>query len=577
MENNTQIRCEEYHSSKLSRGYGASCIESVQCSTKLEAGGQCNNSICNCAEGFHYFKGQCWKTSGLTQPCKHDSNCFVSNDFEASICNNVKNICECSPGYYQREYSSCRRISEKPGESCGIPLDCKYPNATCTRERTCGEEGKALEPKDKQEEVSFFVENIRKRRKRTALATYPSLGSKKIGANCKNNTECPKNSECYKESLCLCLKGFYTTDNSTCYPELGSRCEEDGDCKGKNTMCRNNKYCTCKQGFVATQDSRQCDKMSRNINWSCLRDEECGFFGPGGKCISKKCHCSNETHWVSEQLFCWVNKKVGESCTQSEDCGGRNSSMICTDDKVCACIPDAHPSSTGTSCRKDSKQVGQPCYENLDCIYTHAECNITLHVCTCQRGYLENKTVCVAGINGTCKSNEDCNVKNSHCNNNTCVCIKNFVSNQSLNKCLALATTVGSKCSEPEQCNLLSGDCIQGVCNCRNGSYFVPKDKKCYVKSIINQNCTREQNCSVLNSECLRNICKCKRGYEPRENFTMCINNGAGAAMPLNLLLITGTLLAFIRLKSKNMYKIFTGVPMMSILTPAQLSHICTR
>lgn len=74
--------------------------------------------------------------------------------------------------------------------------------------------------------------------------------------------------------------------------------------------------------------------------------------------------------------------------------------------------------------------------------------------------------------------------------------------------------------------NQLSGDCIQGVCNCRNGSYFVPKDKKCYVKSIINQNCTREQNCSVLNSECLRNICKCKRGYEPRENFTMCINNG---------------------------------------------------
>lgn len=69
----------------MSRGYGASCIESVQCSTKLEAGGQCNNSICNCAEGFHYFKGQCWKTSGENQ--QYCQNIKYKNIFSEISCN----------------------------------------------------------------------------------------------------------------------------------------------------------------------------------------------------------------------------------------------------------------------------------------------------------------------------------------------------------------------------------------------------------------------------------------------------------------------------------------------------------
>lgn len=45
--------------------------------------------------------------TGLYEKCKYAVDCYVFADFEASYCDG--GICKCSPGFYQREYRTCRR------------------------------------------------------------------------------------------------------------------------------------------------------------------------------------------------------------------------------------------------------------------------------------------------------------------------------------------------------------------------------------------------------------------------------------------------------------------------------------
>ena len=58
-----------------------------------------------CAEGYYFIHGKCRAYSGLLEKCQ-DGDCYVNGDFQASCC--INNICNCSPGYYQREYRTRR-------------------------------------------------------------------------------------------------------------------------------------------------------------------------------------------------------------------------------------------------------------------------------------------------------------------------------------------------------------------------------------------------------------------------------------------------------------------------------------
>ena len=46
-------------------------------------------------------------SSGLNEDCDKNEDCFVHASFQAVTCKNKK--CQCSDGYYQREYSTCRK------------------------------------------------------------------------------------------------------------------------------------------------------------------------------------------------------------------------------------------------------------------------------------------------------------------------------------------------------------------------------------------------------------------------------------------------------------------------------------
>lgn len=118
-------------------GLHDSCEDSLQCSAYLLSGGVCLDNICVCSPGYYYLHGRCnryvgawyfWYSvsdsilliiirirhfvlqhAGLSEKCERNVDCHVNADFEASTCNTSKKICECSPGFYQREYRTCRR------------------------------------------------------------------------------------------------------------------------------------------------------------------------------------------------------------------------------------------------------------------------------------------------------------------------------------------------------------------------------------------------------------------------------------------------------------------------------------
>lgn len=47
--------------------------------------------------------------TGLEEACRNDDQCYSNYDFESTSC--IEGRCQCSDGYYQREYSACHRAS----------------------------------------------------------------------------------------------------------------------------------------------------------------------------------------------------------------------------------------------------------------------------------------------------------------------------------------------------------------------------------------------------------------------------------------------------------------------------------
>lgn len=87
---------------------------------------------------------------------------------------------------------------------------------------------------------------------------------------------------------------------------------------------------------------------------------------------------------------------IGEACKQTEDCGD-GTSVLCQRG-ACLCPSGRHPSSNNTECRKDSNSVGEPCAENLDCIFQNSVCSTETNKCGCLDGYTARDGKCIAGM-----------------------------------------------------------------------------------------------------------------------------------------------------------------------------------
>ncbi|XP_033219633.1 prion-like-(Q/N-rich) domain-bearing protein 25 [Belonocnema kinseyi] len=470
--------------------YGELCEDTVQCSAFLSAGGSCQidknnknvkNATCICGERYHYLHGKCYASSGLGEKCRTDDDCYVNFDFEASACKN--GICACSDGFYGREYRTCRRAAKAVGEECTVDIDCIFNDKARCPKFICqsGEESHYLLHEFKNADLK--VQNSR------------------LEDECEKDTDCKnENMICGPELKCICKRAQFNSDGK-CIAELGEPCSED-DPMLELSICRKG-ILGCKTGKVASLNNRKCLKVTRAYNSSCQQNEQCYVFGPDAICNEKRCLCNNNSHYEETELFCWINKGIGDSCQSDKDCHIRELEF-------------------NLSC-KDS-------------------------ICTCPDGTLSNseKTSCVkipTGINAICDKSEDCVINNGDCVSKICKCKENYVALTEDN-CVE-ASSYGNKCEHDVQCNfsLNNGICspislqedvgqnsTSGICICAEGYFY--NNANCFQKKYLGQSCENESECYLNNYidrvNCRKGICSCGWDYK-KLNATFCARSGSTA------------------------------------------------
>ncbi|XP_078048894.1 uncharacterized protein LOC144476143 isoform X2 [Augochlora pura] len=448
----------------------------MQCSKRLHSGAACLNNACVCVDGYYYFNGRCNAYSGLSDKCDSDVDCYVHAEYGAAYCNNGR--CSCSPGYYQREYRTCRPEGKKVGDACTIKNDCKFSETADCDDYKCIEE--KLDALDAPF-FSFYEEE-------NPMETEPDLGKCKTDGDCKH----VNNMECSPLGNCVCKRAhFYqeTVSNETCIPELGEPCKATDEVAVENSECKNKKW-NCVPGRIASADNRNCLKAVKQYSWSCLHDEQCSIFGPDSVCDDKKCVCNKRSHFVESELFCWTTKGLGEQCQRDFDC-------------------------------------------HLDGV--EYELNCKNNVCQCPNGTLANKdgTGCLedyVGIGSSCDNVAKCQPENSVCRNKFCVCEENYV-NASFKSCLPLAS-YGKPCEEDIQCSTVVPNAVcssndetdaKKTCECRNGQHY--KQGRCNVKRVLGEGCGNLSECYLSadgeRAICRNGRCACDWAYT-RANDTTC-------------------------------------------------------
>ncbi|XP_015523591.2 prion-like-(Q/N-rich) domain-bearing protein 25 isoform X1 [Neodiprion lecontei] len=496
----------------VATAYGDSCTEILQCSTYLLTGGVCEDSVCTCGDGYHYIHGRCYASSGLGEACEADVNCYVNADNEATSC--VDGVCVCSDGFYQREYRTCRRGGYSEGDECAVDIDCQFENGVCNSSYVC---------------TYDTTVNTTTTRLDVEGRVTRSLGrddeNATVGTECVSNDNCSTlaNSKCGAAGTCICNRAYFaSSDLSTCVPEIGEECSDDDDVTITNSLCRNGTW-SCGYSTVTSLTQKICRKTTKVYNYSCLWDEQCYIFGPDASCQSKRCLCDEGSHWVEEELFCWVNKGIGESCQADEDCYVEDLDVeLSCSNSVCTCPNGTSANSDNTLCKSDNAELGDVCEEDSDCTAANSVC-VDL-VCTCPDYYYEVDEACAAGINATCSSDSDCSVANSTCTDDlVCACGDDFVSDESTS-CLPVAT-YGESCESDIQCSTTLSNTYCAVvtsttdaeetnttsCDCESDYHY--SYGACYLKSAIGDSCSTLADCYVeTGSEyvvCRSGVCAC--------------------------------------------------------------------
>ncbi|XP_076633930.1 uncharacterized protein LOC143348041 [Colletes latitarsis] len=425
---------------KIADAYGDKCNESIQCSRYLLSGGTCINNKCICSEGYYYAHGRCIAYTGLYQKCHHDYDCYVFANYGSTFCDN--GICKCSPGFYQREYRTCRPEAKDFNDDCLINNDCAFNNtAYCNDDYKCAKLPNAISESLDDNDVSQ-----RSYANKIEIIRYDFSIELSIDKECTTNENCKEfdNAVCGPLGKCICKRAYFFHKKGKCVPELGEPCLANDIAHIKRSECKYGKW-NCILNQVASVDNRSCRKANRKYNFSCMVDEQCYTFGPDAVCNNARCLCNENSQFIESELFCWVKRKIGDKCQQSKDCYVNDKSA-------------------------------KPSCEN--------------NVCSCPNGTQANPelTACekrVIGINSTCTENNDCPTKNSECKSNRCTCKENYVA-VSVDSCLPVVE-YGKPCENDLQCSATMSNtvCIgddssnlNKTCNCAANCHY--KFRKCY-------------------------------------------------------------------------------------------------
>ncbi|KAK6639166.1 hypothetical protein RUM43_007436 [Polyplax serrata] len=490
---------------KPAGGIGSECEEDVQCSETLRSGGICSEKVCKCKTGYHYLRGECWKSQKLHRTCFKNEQCFVGYDYRGQEC--TGKTCKCKEGYYSRFDLNCRK-KRNPGESCNADLDCPTGHVC--------------------DKMKCFV------KKSAFLMSEGDVLSEDHVLDVSDGT---------LQTDLICPKGNFEM-NGTCVLELGMPCNTNDDCSHiKKANCLDG-VCSCDPVLgIANSNNRMCLQVARGkvpdlSKTTCKEDPQCSIFGDNSYCSNKKCACKNGSYWEAENQFCWGINKVGEDCLTDKDCHPAQTHAICKENealkKVCTCENGYHL--TGESCRPDAKEVGDYCEKDEECLFDKSKCDESKKLCKCQDRYYPEKGQCVTGVGSPCQDDGDCTrAKNTKCvkqnsNEKYCSCEDGQVAAEDSKYCLPVVE-FGGACRETFQCKPKMGnlsECSNGSCSCGETAHHY--NGFCHRKRDIGQSCVKKQECFFRGDDkstvCLNGYCSCDYDYTLQNNVCVKTNSG---------------------------------------------------
>ncbi|XP_011505674.1 PREDICTED: matrilin-2-like [Ceratosolen solmsi marchali] len=361
-----------------------------------------------------------------------------------------------------------------------------------------------------------------------------------VGNRCIKKTDCRSlvNSHCGLDKKCTCNRAhFWSEELNACVPEIGEKCGSvDEKYKVKYSVCKDEAW-TCEADRVNLKSNQDCRKLLKKIGSSCQYREQCQLFGPAAHCVEGQCICGAESHWLSDEKFCWINKKINEQCWSQNDCYSRSPGLQSFCDRstaggFCSCPTGSHHSADKGYCISDKPELDSYCEENEDCELDYSYCND--NKCKCQENYIVLDGLCQAGLNAICTADIKCKQSNTTCSEkNVCKCKEHFIASPD-NECIPIAS-FEKECMYDVQCTSVIPnthcafnklplkdltDNEYGKCKCIPG-YFYNMDS-CFKKKWLGEECTKEGECFVESSRSFCRNGRCVCGFDYMQEGNQC-------------------------------------------------------
>ncbi|KAL9694472.1 hypothetical protein quinque_013757 [Culex quinquefasciatus] len=138
------------------------------------------------------------------------------------------------------------------------------------------------------------------------------------------------------------------------------------------------------------------------------------------------------------------------------------------------------------------------------------------------------RTSSVCRVDSECPTNAYCEHSNPPTGFGICSCLQGhfILTHNFTRECIRFATAIGDYCQYDDQCQyVLSTDseCRANSCQCREGTHYVERERRCYKTSYLGQYCRLTNNCIGDDTYCRDGVCVCAVGKHSNAARNLCL------------------------------------------------------
>ncbi|XP_021932929.1 multiple epidermal growth factor-like domains protein 6 isoform X2 [Zootermopsis nevadensis] len=177
-----------------------------------------------------------------------------------------------------------------------------------------------------------------------------------IGGKCKvhNNCYLASGMPAYcDKSECTCPNSHHPNQNGTdCIKTvyLDGPCQTDQECVTENSRCGD--VCRCRVNYIQSRKEDGCLKAADKIGDPCSENEQCTMFLGKTTCsVEGHCSCLPGYHHIPPNSKCFPDIGLGGMCEDNAECAVP--SAVCSAG-ICSCGSGLIPDDDNTMCTGDN-------------------------------------------------------------------------------------------------------------------------------------------------------------------------------------------------------------------------------